>query len=202
MARQLQPKVKLMRKIGADLGLKSNPAKVAKRIAVLPGFHGRKGRRKVSDYGTQLQEKQKVKIIYGVLEKQFRRYFALATKNPKATGAVLLSLLERRLDNTLYRGGIAPTRAAARQLINHGNVQVNGKKLSIPSYSVNVDDTINLSTKAVKIPYIAELLKQKKTGVPEWLEIKGAVAKISRLPERDDIHEDIREQLIVEYYSR
>jgi small subunit ribosomal protein S4 len=202
MARQLQPKIKLMRKIGQDLGLKSNSVKVAKRIAILPGFHGRKGRRKVSDYGNQLHEKQKVKIMYGVLEKQFRQYFAWATKNPKATGTALLTLLERRLDNTIYRLGLAPTRASARQLISHGNVQVNNKRLSIPSYLVEIGDTVNLSNKATKIPYISEMIKQKNVGIPSWLERKGAIAKVTRLPERDDIHEDIKEQLIVEHYSR
>lgn len=202
MARQLKSKIKLMRKIGIDLGLKSNPIKTAKRIAVAPGFHGRKGKKKLSDYGTQLQEKQKVKIMYGVLEKQFRRCFTQATKNPQATGAALLSILERRLDNVLYRLGFAPTRAAARQLISHGNVQLNGHRHSVPSYQVVVGDTVNLSVKATKIPYIAESLNQKKAGIPTWLERKSAAAKITRLPERDDISEEINEQLIVEYYSR
>lgn len=202
MARYTQPKIKLMRKIGLDLGLKSNPVKVAKRIAVLPGFHGRKGRRKVSDYGTQLLEKQKVRIIYGVMEKQFQGYFEKASKNPTATGSALLSLLERRLDNVVYRLGFVPTRAAARQLVGHGNVQVNGVKTTVPSYSVSQGDTITLSATAVKIPYIAELLKAKNTGTPAWLEKKAAAGLVSRLPEREDVTEEINEQLIVEYYSK
>ncbi len=202
MARYTQPKTKLMRKIGMDLGLKSNPIKVARRIGILPGDHGKKGRRKMSDYASQLLEKQKVRIIYGVLEKQFRNYYATATKNPSATGAALLSLLERRLDNTVYRLGLAPTRAAARQLVSHGNVNVNNKKLTIPSYSVNEKDVVSLSDKATKIPYIAEALKQKNQGIPSWLERKGALGKVTRLPQREDITEDINEQLIVEFYSR
>jgi small subunit ribosomal protein S4 len=202
MARQTGPKNKLMRKIGVDLGLRSNPVKVAKRIAILPGFHGRKGRRKISDFGTQLLEKQKVKIIYGVMEKQFSNYFTTAARNPKATGSALLILLERRLDNVVYRLGLAPTRNAARQLVSHGNVKVNNLKVSIPSYSIKSGDTITLTDKALKIPYIEVLIKEKTQGIPAWLEKKAAVGKIARLPEREDITEDINEQLIVEYFSR
>jgi len=202
MARYSGPKNKLMRKVGVDLGLRTNSVKVAKRLNVLPGFHGRKGRRKISDFGTQLLEKQKVRIIYGVLEKQFRGYFSKAAKNPKATGAALLTLLERRLDNTVYRLGLSPTRNAARQLVAHGNVKVNDKKVTIPSYSVNKDDVITLSSTALKIPYIDEHLKNKNLGIPTWLKRQASVGKVSRLPERDDITEEINEQLIVEYYSR
>lgn len=201
MSRHTGPKLKLTRKIGLDLGLKTNPNKTARRLTILPGTHGRKGRRKISDFGTQLLEKQKVKIIYGVSERQFRRYFSLATKDPKATGAVLLTILERRLDNVLYRLGFAPTRAAARQLIVHGNIRLNNKKHSVPSYLVKINDTITLTNKATKIPYITEILKQKKS-IPSWLSRQSAIAKIVRFPERDDITEDIQEQLIVEHYSR
>ena len=202
MARQTGPKIKLMRKVGVDLGLKSNPVKTAKRIGVLPGQHGRRGRRKLSDYGIQLLEKQKVRIMYGIMERQLRKYFNKAAKNPKATGSALISLLERRLDSALYRLGFAPTRAAARQLINHGHVKVNNKKVTIPSYILKTDETINLTDKALKIPYIAELVKQKNQSTPAWLSKKSAVAKVVRLPEKDDITEDINEQLIVEFYSR
>ncbi len=202
MSRYTQPKIKLMRKIGQDLGLKSNPLKTAKRLNILPGFHGRKGRRKLSDFGTQLLEKQKVRILYGVMEKQLRRYFTAAAKNPTATGSALLSLLESRLDNVVYRLGFAPTRAAARQLITHGHVKVNNIKTSTPSYSLSQGDTIALSGRAVKIPYIADLLKAKNQGLPSWLEKKAAVGRVNRLPERDDVTDDINEQLIVEFYSR
>lgn len=202
MARQTEPKIKLMRKVGTDIGLKSNTMKVARRIGILPGFHGRRGRRKVSDYGQQLLEKQKVRIMYGVVEKQMRRYYEKAVASSEATGVVLLMALEQRLDNVLYRLGLTPTRAAARQLINHGNVLVNNQKLSIPSYQVKVDDVISLSDTGARIPYIAELLKADVQGIPGWLKRKQAVGTITRKPEREDIPEQINEQLIVEYYSK
>lgn len=202
MARYTQPKLKLSRKVGTDLNLKTNPVKVGRRIGILPGFHGRKGRRKLSDFGTQLLEKQKVRIMYGVLEKQFSNYFAKASKKPKATGSGLLSLLERRLDNVVYRLGMAPTRAAARQLVSHGNVRVNDEKVTIPSYQVTIGEVIRLSDKASKIPYISELLQVKDHKSPAWLERKQAVGKVVKYPEREDIPEQINEQLIVEYYSK
>ena len=183
MARYTGPKNKLARKIGEDLGLKSNPLKVARRLSIRPGQHGSRGRRKVSDYGIQLQEKQKVKYIYGILEKQLRRLYENASKNPTATGSALLSLLERRLDNVVYRAGWAPTRAAARQLVNHGHVLVNGGKMNIPSYRVQVDDVLNLTDKTLKVPVVAEMLKAD-VAPPEWIEKKQAVAKVARLPER------------------
>lgn len=201
MARYTGPKNKLARKIGEDLGLKTNALKVAKRLTILPGQHGAKGRRKISDYGKQLKEKQKVKYIYGILEKQLRRQYSEASKNPTATGAALLSLLERRLDNVVYRLGWAPTRAAARQMVNHNHIQVNGKKMSIPSYQVNIDDVINVKAKSAKSPEFAERLKEAASSV-QWLESKGAAAKVAKLPVREDVTEVIDEQLIVEYYSR
>lgn len=202
MARYTQPRTKLMRKIGTDVGLKTNPVKVSRRLGVLPGFHGRKGRRKLSDYGTQLLEKQKVRIMYGILEKQFVNYFEKASRNPKATGAALLVLLERRLDNVIYRLGLAPTRAAARQLVSHGNVKVDNAKVSIPSYQVKPGQVVQLTDKASKIPYISTLLSEKNVGVPAWLERKQGVGKVVRMPERDDMSEQINEQLIVEFYSK
>jgi small subunit ribosomal protein S4 len=201
MARHTGPKNKLQRRIGEDLGLKTNALKVARRLNILPGQHGAKGRRKVSNYGQQLKEKQKVKYIYGILEKQLRKLYTVASKNPTATGAALLSLLERRLDNVVFRMGLAPTRAAARQLVSHNHVQVNGKKMNVPSYQVKVGDVINLKSKSTKIPVVAELLKEQPAA-PEWLTVKGAAGTIVRLPQRDDIQEGISEQLIVEYYSR
>lgn len=201
MARYIGPKNKLARKVGEDLGLKTNALKVAKRLNIRPGQHGSKGRRKLSDYGVQLKEKQKLKITYGIMEKQMRRLYDEASKNPTATGAALISLLERRLDNVIYRLGFAPTRAAARQMVAHGHVQVNEKKMSIPSYRVNVKDVIVLKQKAIAIPVVAALLKEDAT-LPTWLERKGPAGTVSRLPERTDIKETIDEQLVVEYYSR
>lgn len=202
MARYTEPRVKLMRKVSTDVGLKANPLKTGRRISILPGFHGRKGRRKLSDYGTQLLEKQKVRIMYGILEKQFHNYFIKASHNSAATGVGLLMLLERRLDNVVYRLGLAPTRAAARQLVNHGNVKVNDKKVSIASYQVVVGDEISLTDRAKHIPYISELLSEKNPVVPGWMARKQVSGKITRLPEREDIPEQINEQLIVEFYSK
>jgi len=201
MARYNGPKHKLQRKVGVDLGLKTNALRTGRRLNIRPGQHGQRGRRKISDYGLQLKEKQMVKYLYGILEKQLRRQYEEASKNPTATGAALLSLLERRLDNVIYRLGWAPTRAAARQMVNHTHVQVNGKKMGIPSYQVKVDDVINLKDSARRIPVVAELLKEPPTQ-PAWLERKAMVAKVARLPMRKDILEEINEQLIVEYYSR
>lgn len=195
------PKNKLARRIGEDLGLKTNPAKVAKRLAIRPGMHGKKAQKKPSDYGIQLKEKQKVKYIYGLSEKQLKKMYDKATKTPTATGAALLRLLERRLDNVIYRMRFAPTRAAARQLVNHGHVTVNKKKMSIPSYVVSIDDMIEMKASGTKIPAVAQIMKDGGS-TPGWVEVKAAMGKISRLPERDEIDGAIDEQLIVEWYSR
>lgn len=202
MARYTGPKNKLARKVGEDLGLKTNALKVARRLMTRPGQHGHRGRRKLSDYGVQLKEKQKVKYIYGILEKQLRKVYKEASKNPTATSSALLSFLERRLDNVVYRTGWASTRFAARQLVSHGHIQVNGKKMDIPSYRVKIEDVINIKGKSTKIPFVAELLKESEATVPEWLNKKGAVVKVIRIPVRDDVVERIDEQLVVEFYSR
>ncbi len=201
MARYTGPKNKLSRQIGEDLGLKANPLKVARRMRIRPGQHGARGRRKLSEYGIQLKEKQKVKYIYGILEKQLHSLYEEASKNPTATGSALLSLLERRLDNVVYRMGWAPTRSAARQIVSHGHVRINDRKMNVPSYRVQVDDIITLSDKAMKIPVVLQQL-EAQAETKDWLERKNAVGKVARLPERDDITEGIEEQLVVEYYSR
>lgn len=202
MARYIGPKQKLQRSFGEDLGLKTNAVKVARRLAVLPGQHGHKGRKKLSDYGQQLKEKQKLRVTYGIMEKQMRKYYEVATKTPASTGTALLKLLERRLDNVVYRLGFAPTRASARQLVGHNNVQINGKKASIPSMLVKMGDVISLKEKATKIPQIAACLEDKNKNVPIWLEKQATSGKIARFPERDEIDTVVNEQLIVEYYSR
>ncbi|MBP9781977.1 30S ribosomal protein S4 [Candidatus Woesebacteria bacterium] len=201
MARYIGPKNKLARKIGEDLGLRTNPLKVGKRLNVRPGQHGAKSRRKQSDYAIQLKEKQKVKYIYGILEQQLRKLYTEASQRKTATGATLLSYLERRLDNVLYRIGWAPTRAAARQIVNHGHVRVNSKKMSIPSYRVQVNDVISLTDSALHIPTVEALLKDGVSRV-EWLERKAHIGKVVRAPLRNDIQEKIEEQLVIEYYSR
>lgn len=202
MANYNGPKNRKSRRAGIDLGFKVNVAKVARRVNIPPGQHGRKGARKLSDYGIQLREKQKVKWLYGIMEKQFHRYFEQATKTPGATGSELLRLLEQRLDNVVYRLGLAPTRAAARQMVVHGHVQVNQKKVDRPSYQVSPGETIQLSDKALKIPVIAGLLSEKGKNIPSWLERQAAVGRVKATPNRDHIDVDINEQLIVEYYSR
>lgn len=202
MSRHLGPKNKLARRANLDLNLKTNPAKLARRLNIPPGQHGRKGGKKPSDYGIQLREKQKVKWFYGVLEAQFRNYYEKATKNPAATGEELLRLLERRLDNVVYRLGLAPTRPAARQMIVHGHVIVNGQKIDRPSYQLKPGDTVTLTNQGLKIPAVKNLLDQKGLNPPGWLTKKAVVGKVVALPERADIQLDVNENLIVEYYSR
>jgi small subunit ribosomal protein S4 len=202
MARYTGPKQRLQRRIGEDLGLKTNALKTAKRINVAPGQHGHKRSRRLSDYGVQLQAKQKAKYIYGLLEKQFRRLFTMAEKSKLGTDKALLINLERRLDNVVYRLGWAPTRAAARQMVNHSHVELNEKKMSIPSYLVEVGDVIKLGKKAANIPIIAEMLSNEGFTPPAWLERQHILAKVIRFPERDEIAESIDSHLIVEYYSR
>jgi small subunit ribosomal protein S4 len=202
MARYTGPKNKLARRIGEDLGLKTNALKVTRRLSILPGQHGAKGRRKISNYGQQLKEKQKVKYIYGILEKQLRKLYEEASKNPTATGAALLSLLERRLDNVVYRAGLAPTRASARQFVSHAHFQVNGKKMTVPSYQVQVGDVISIRNKSMKVPMLSELMNSEDRSTASWMKAKGAVLSVESLPTRDDVTERIEEQLIVEYYSR
>ena len=201
MSRYTGPKNKLARKVGEDLGLRINAVKVAKRLSLRPGQHGAKGRRKVSDYGVQLKEKQKMKYMYGVTEKQLRGLYSEAANSTLATGEQLLSFLERRLDNVIYRLGWAPTRASARQLVAHGHVSVEGKKVTIPSYRVSVEEVVTMTSRGLEIPSVAALIKEDG-ALAAWLQKKHAVAKIARLPERSDIMETITEQLVVEYYTR
>lgn len=201
MSRYTGPKNKLARRIGEDLGLKTNALKVAKRINIGPGMHGKKMKKKLSDYGTQLKEKQKLKYIYGITEKQLRKLYELATKTPTATGSALLQLLERRLDNVVYRMKFAPTRSSARQLVSHGHFTVNKKKMNIPSYQVSLEDIIELKPSASKIPAVSDSMKNPAAS-SKWVEVKGSMGKIVQLPNRDDVDGAINEQLIVEWYSR
>lgn len=202
MARYTGPKQKLQRRAGTDLNLKTNAPKVARRLNIPPGQHGRKGTKKLSEFGVQLREKQKVKWMYGLLEKQFKNTYVTASKHPDATGEELLTLLEERLDNTVYRLGFAPTRAAARQLVTHGHVRVDNKKVNIPSYTVKIGQTINLSAKGLKIPAVSELMAEGSKNIPTWLERKQNIGRVVARPSRDSIDADINENLIVEYYSR
>lgn len=199
MAKYVGPKDKLSRREGFDLFGKG--AKLT-RLNVPPGVHGPKGTRRQSQYGRQLREKQKVKRIYGVLEKQFRRYVEKALKSKKNTGETLLSLLEKRLDNVVYRLGFVPSRPAARQLVSHKHVLINGKVVNIPSYQVKPGDIITLKNIAMEIPSIKRLLEEKELKTPAWLKRKAAAGKVEKDPIREDITEPITEQDIVEFYSR
>lgn len=169
-----------------------------------PGQHGQ-NRAKASEYGAQLREKQRVKRIYGVLERQFRRYFALASRKQGITGEMLLQLLERRLDNMVYRLGFAASRAEARQLVLHNHFKVNGKKVTVPSYLVRVGDTITLQEKDHKnIKLAANLTAAEGRGVPSWLELdrEKFTGKVKAFPARNELTMPINENLIVELYSR
>lgn len=207
MARYTEPKCRLCRRAGKKLFLKgercfSPKCPVDKKGAVPPGQHGQKRRSRMTDYKEQLTEKQKAKEIYGVLERQFRIYFKRALVKKGMTGEALLQLLESRLDNVVYRLNFAPSRSAARQLVRHGHILVDGRKVTIPSYQAKRDQVIILSARAIKIPAVKKALGEKKAKVPSWLQRKAAAGKIMRLPNRDEIGTEINEHLIVEYYSR
>jgi small subunit ribosomal protein S4 len=202
MGRYTGPKNKKARRVGKDLELTTSVQKLQRRIGIPPGHHGRHGRRRLSDYGKQLLEKQRVKWTYGILERQFRRYYLKALKKKGATGEELLRILERRLDNVIFRLSLAPTRAMARQLITHGHILVDGKKVSVPSYLTRSGEVITLTDKALKITNLQELVNDKKPATPAWLSRKAAVGKVVRMPEREDVDADINEQLIVELYSK
>lgn len=207
MARYLDGKCRLCRREGVKLFLKgkrclSPKCPIERKGAVPPGVKGTKRARRPSEYGIQLREKQKAKRTYGILEAQFKRYFKKARKVKGATGEALLRMLEQRLDNIVYRLGFSPSRSASRQIVSHGHVLVDGKKVNIPSYQVRVGETISLSPKGLKIKEVEETLAQKNVIIPSWLERKAAVGRVKKLPERDEIGGEINEQQIVEYYSR
>ena len=206
MARYLGPKLKLSRREGTDLFLKSGVRAIDTKckLETAPGQHGaRRGR--LSDYGVQLREKQKVRRMFGVLEKQFRNYYKEAARIKGNTGENLLQLLEQRLDNVVYRMGFASTRAEARQLVSHKAVVVNGQVVNIPSFKVKPEDVISIREKAKKQARIAaalELAEQREK--PTWVEVdnKAMEGTFKRLPERSDLSAEINEHLIVELYSK
>ena len=199
MAKYVGPKDRLSRRENFDIF--SAGAKLT-RLNVPPGVHGPKGLRGASQYGRQLREKQKVKRIYGILEKQFRRYVEDALRTKGNTGETILMNLEKRLDNVVFRLGFAPSRPASRQMVSHGHVLVNGKKVNIPSYKLVIGDTVSIDSKAFAIPEGKKATEEKDIKIPAWLERKALVGKVSALPKREDITEPISEQDIVEFYSR
>lgn len=201
MARYIGPKTKIARKFGDAI---YGADKSFERKNYPPGFHGaNKKRRKTSEYGLQLKEKQKAKYTYGVLEKQFANLFNKAQRSKGVTGEVLLQLLESRLDNVVYRLGIAPTRSGARQLVSHRHITVNGKVVNIPSYLLRTGDIVGVREKSKSLEVIAESLEGRRVAV-SWLEWDGAQmsGKYMNKPEREEIPENIKEQLIVELYSK
>lgn len=200
MARYTGPKRKLSRREGIALFAKDAKA-MERKVAVVPGqFTGRR-RRRVSEYGIQLREKQKMKRFYGILERQFKNYIEQAGKVKGATGLSLLELLETRLDNVVYRLGFSQSRAGARQLVTHGHIQVDGKKQAIPSFKVKVGQTIAISPKLSDNTQVKKALEEYET-LPEWLERQATVGKVLRKPQREEMEQSIDEQLIVEFYSR
>lgn len=208
MARYTKATCRLCRREGEKLFLKgikcTTPKCPLSKRSYAPGQHG-SNKPKLSNFGLQLREKQKVKRMYGVLERQFRRYFQLAAKTKGVTGRILLQLLERRLDNVIFRLGIAPSRAYARQIVRHNFVYVNSRRVNIPSYLVKKDEIIQIKSREKARNKIKENLEQtRERSVPQWLKFdaKELKAEVLRLPEKEDIPSTIQEQLIVELYSK
>lgn len=206
MARYRGPVGKVSRRLG--IGITEKGQRILSRRPFPPGQHGPGARRRqVSDYGLQLLEKQKARFVYGVLERQFRRLFEQASKRSGVTGEYLLSLLERRLDNVIYRLGWAMTRSQARQLVTHGHIMVNGRKTNIPSFTVNVGQTITVRPESRRRTYFKNLVdggELNRYRPPEWLRLipYDLSGEVLALPRREDAEQGINEQLIVEYYSR
>jgi len=207
VARYLGPKAKLSRREGTDLFLKSarRPIGDKAKFDSKPGQHGRTSGSRTSDFGLQLREKQKVKRMYGILERQFRRYFAEAERRKGNTGANLLLLLESRLDNVVYRMGFGSTRAEARQMVSHKSITVNGAVVNIASFLVKAGDTVAVREKAKKQLRIVDALKLAEgQGMPSWVNVDASKMEgvFKKTPDRDEFGADIKEALIVELYSR
>ena len=211
MARYTGPKLNLARREVCDLNLKSARRSFASKVSkgtdtiTKPGQHGKISGARQSDFGNQLREKQKMKRIYGVLERQFRRYYAEAERMKGNTGDLLIALLESRLDNVVYRMGFGSTRAEARQLVSHCAILVNGNKVNIPSYRVKAGDVISVREKSQKQARIADALElAAQIGFPAWVSVdaKKFEGTFKAVPARDEVAQDINESLVVEYYSR
>jgi small subunit ribosomal protein S4 len=202
MARYTGPRTKKSRRYGVAL---FGPHKALERRNYPPGVHGDKGRRKQSEYATALGEKQKLRIMYGLLERQFRRYYEIALNRRGVTGEILLQLLETRLDNVVFRLGLANSRRAARQMVNHGHIAVNGRKVTIASYITKVGETIEVRGNAVSRQLATRGLAATQIApVPEWLLIDkdNFKGEVKRIPTREEIAPIVNEQLIIELYSR
>ena len=206
MAKYTGADCRLCRREGCKLFLKGERCLSSKcaieRKAAAPGVHGA-ARKKPTEYSLQLREKQKVKRTYGLLEKQFKKYYNMAENMKGIVGENMLSLLERRLDNVVYRMGIGSSRAESRQIVNHGHIAVNGKRVNIPSFLVSVDDVIAIRESKKELPMFKEL-KDMKIVLPKWLEFNASslTGKVTALPQRDDIDLNVKEHLIIELYSK
>jgi small subunit ribosomal protein S4 len=207
MARYTGPKCRLSRREGTDLMLKSRARALDSKckLDTPPGQHGARRQRRLSDYALQLREKQKLRRIYGILERQFRNYYKRAAQKKGATGENLLKLLECRLDNVVYRMGFGATRAESRQLVSHRAISVNGRCVNIPSFQVKANDVITVREKAKKQARIQDALTiAEQIGFPEWVEVDSGKMEgvFKTVPEREDLPPDINEQLVVELYSK
>ena len=203
MGRYTGPKHKLSRREGVDL-FGNGGESLQRRLDQPPGMHGREAtyrRQRRGDYDRQLREKQKVKRTYGMRERQFRRFYKLAKQSQDLTGPALLKLLERRLDNVVFRMGWARTRPQARQFVTHGHVQVNGRRVDIPSYLVSPDQTLALQPKTQRIPEVQDLL-ETPPPMPDWLSRAGGEGQVLRAPQREEFEDAFVEELVVEFYSR
>lgn len=210
MARYTGPNCRLCRREGTKLFLKgercySQKCSMETRSPNPPGVLGKRRRRKLNSYGQQLREKQKVRRIYGILEKQFRKYFKMASNRKGVTGTLLLQILESRLDNVVFRAGFGASRKAARQLVNHGHIAINSKKVDIPSYLVKIGDTFEVVGKSLSNKFVNEALENRQSrGLPSWMQLDFEKKKVvlNAFPERSDLQQDIQEHLIVELYSK
>jgi len=201
------PKNRIARREGMDLGLKTpgskSQARLLRKINITPGQHGSKRKRKLSERGLQLREKQKLRYLFGIVEKQSKKYYRTAKIKPGNTALYLSQFLEKRLDNIVYRLGFAPTRAAARQLVSHQHIKVDDKIVSIPSYQVKVGEKISFANeKIIKVPYLDKQLTNKDLILPPWLERQAIVGKLISEPTDELIAKQISLRLVVEYYSR
>ena len=205
MARYIGPKAKIARKFGENIFGNAKITKILERKNYAPGQHGQSRRRRPSNYGLQLKEKQKIKYMYGLLEQQFRKFFQKADKMSGETGLNLLQLLERRFDNVVYRLGFSPTRAAARQLVNHKHFLVNGKSVNIPSYLVKENDQINVRSKSRKLAVVHDSVKLVRGDLDSgWLSLDKASLSgvVTKLPEKQDFDATLKVQMVVELYSK
>lgn len=202
MARYTGPRVRISRRFGVPI---FGPTKYLERRNYGPGVHGPKSRRKVSDYGLGLMEKQKLRYYYGLMERQFRRVYERALRTRGVTGEIMLQILETRLDNVVYHLGFAPTRPAARQMVTHGHIQVNGRKVTVPSYALKVNDVVEVRNSNVSRQMASRSLEAAASrNVPDWLSLNKDAFKgtVMRLPGREEIQPIANEQAVVEFYSR